>query len=117
MYNMINLLLRNKLLTSNGTLIEKELELSSLHKSKFETNKSYHLIIVNNIKLKQCTMYNGSTYMNSHLHINILKNVKEKSLITYDRVPPHCGLNDCDVTDQHVTWPVDTCNRCGSSSF
>lgn len=36
-------------------------------------------------------MYNGSTYMNSHLHINILKNVKEKSLITYDRVPPHCG--------------------------
>lgn len=62
-------------------------------------------------------MYNGSTYMNSHLHINILKNVKEKSLITYDRVPQHCGLNDCDVTDQHVTWPVDTCNRCGSSSF
>lgn len=51
MYNMINLLLRNKLLTSNGTLIEKELELSSLHKSKFETNKSCHLIIVNNIKI------------------------------------------------------------------
>lgn len=51
MYNMINLLLRNKLLTSNGTLIEKELELLSLHKSKFETNKSYHLIIVNKIKI------------------------------------------------------------------
>lgn len=51
MYNMINLLSRNKVLTSNGTLIEKELELSSLHKSKLERNKPYHLIIVNNIKI------------------------------------------------------------------
>lgn len=63
-------------------------------------------------------MYNGSTYMNSHSNIK-KKNRKrtKKSIITYDRVPQHRGLNDCDVTDQPWTWPVDTCNRCGSSSF
>lgn len=44
-------------------------------------------------------MYNGSIYMNFYLYINILKNVKEKLLIIYDRVLLYCGYNDCDVID------------------
>lgn len=62
-------------------------------------------------------MYNGSTYMNSHSNIKKNRKRTKKSIITYDRVPQHRGLNDCDVTDQPWTWPVDTCNKCGSSSF
>lgn len=51
MFNMINLLLRNKFFIFNGILIEKELEFLLLYKFKFEINKLYYLIIVNNIKI------------------------------------------------------------------
>lgn len=44
-------------------------------------------------------MYNGSIYMNFYLYINILKYVKEKLLIIYDRVLLYCGFIDCDVID------------------
>lgn len=60
-----------------------------------------------------------TAFMNTHLNIKkkTRKEQTNKTSITYDRVPPHYGPNDCDITDQPWTWPVDTYNRCGSSSF